>query len=778
MAPPAGSPALSASSCLGLQAPPVAPSAGSPALSAVSPASRKPGRFLAFSTGCAMLLLCAAAPAREGLEEMVVTAQKREQNIQEVPVSISRLSGQRLAVRFTGGEDALALAAAAPSLYAETSSGRLAPRFYMRGLGNADFTAAASQPVSFVFDGAPMEKLALRSFPLFDLDDIEVIRGPQGTLFGRNATAGIIKFDSRRPTAAPEGYVKMSGGNKGAFNVEAALGGALVKNVLSGRVSLLRQQRANWIDNAYTEKDDVLGGFVVLAGRAQLLWTPVPGFSAWIMHQRQDQDGNSATAFRANVLTRGSNELNENYDRGTVWFDGGGNNPGVIKSHGSTVKLDWDVGGHRLTSITSYQDVYDRLSRGDIDGGCTDARCPGATAFPVDTGSALVLEQLTQEVRLAAAPGGALHYQLGAFYFNEDFRGHSLNAEETALAEIRGIGVRSVTEIDNTAWAVFGQASVNPYKRLTLTAGVRYTDDQKDAVHTAPAGSSRADFISGLEPISLGDDNVSWDAALAWALDETGSSQVYARLASGFRAPVIQDRIDEDPEVTTARSETIMSYEVGYKALWERLRFNLAAFYYEVDDMQLVAVGGASNSVGLLNAEQGIGYGVELDLDYALNSNLILSGGFGYNRTKFNAKGLTAAPCGSGLCTVLDPLDENGFALIDGNPFQHAPQWTLNVELDYTRPLFGAHELYFYTDWKIRGKTSDFLYESIEYTFGTQFEGGLRVGWRNRIKNWEAGLFARNITNEHNPIGGIDFTNNTSYVNQPRIWGAEASYRF
>lgn len=749
------------------------------------------GLFLILSAGA-----CSPpAQTREALEELVVTAQKREQNIQDVPLSISRLAGQKLASRFTGGEDALALANAAPGLYVETSSGRLAPRFYLRGLGNPDFTQAASQPVSIVFDEVTMERAALKSFPLFDLDDIEVIRGPQGALFGRNTTAGIIKFDSRRPSWETEGRIKTSGGNKGTFNVEAALGGALIDNKLAGRISFLTQNRANWIDNAYSGEDGALGGFNIFAGRLQLLWTPTESFSALLLHQRQDQDGNTASAFRANVFTQGSNELNENYKRDKVWFDGGGGNPSLIKSHGSTVKLDWTLGGHLLTSITSYQDVYDRFARADIDGGygCSLSAaglCPAGPAgppsvpfraetspfvVPVDTGSDLVTNQLTQEVRIANNAEGRFSYQAGAFYFKDEFKTTALNAAETNTVTPRGIGARSNTHIDNRAWAVFGQSTFKVNQALTLTAGARYTDDKKKARHFAPPGSSRFDFIQTLAPLSLGDDHLGWELALAYGLDD--ASQTYIRVASGFRAPTIQDRIDEDPAVTTADSETIMSYEIGYKALWAKVRLNAAAFYYAVDNMQLTAIGGANNSVRLLNAEEGVGYGLEFDLDYAALDNLTLSGGFGYNKTRINDAGLATAPCGSGLCTLLDPLDANGFAMIDGNPFQHAPLWTLNVELDYAHPLAGG-ELYLYTDWKLRGKTSEFLYESVEYTFGTQFEGGLRVGYRNQAKGYEIGLFARNLTDEHNPIGGIDFANNLGYVNQPRIWGAEASYRF
>ena len=286
---------------------------------------------------------------------------------------------------------------------------------------------------------------------------------------------------------------------------------------------------------------------------------------------------------------------------------------------------------------------------------------------------------------------------------------------------------------------------------------MRYTDDEKDARHERPA-------TGPLPLISLGDSHVGWDASLAYAFNN--DAQVYFRAATGFRAPTIQDRLEDDPEVTTADSETIRSYEIGYKALFEKVRFNVAGFYYEVDDMQLVAVGGNANTTTLLNAKEGVGYGVEFDVDIALTENLILSGGFGYNKTELNDKELTLPLPGHGLVTSRDPLDENGRAIIDGNPFQHAPEWTANIQLDYIHPLANGTELYLFNDWKLKGKTTDFLYESIEYTFGTQFEGGLRVGYRDTVRNFEIGMFARNITNEHNPIGGIDFANLLGYVNQ------------
>lgn len=395
--------------------------------------------IIAGAISCFLIIPSVHAQGMEGvLEEIIVTAQKREQNIQEVPISITNMSGDRLTARFSGGQDILALASSAPGLHVESSNGRLAPRFYMRGLGNADFTQAASQPVSIVYDEVPMEKVALKAFPLFDMEKVEILRGPQGTLFGRNTTAGIIKVDSRRPTEEFEGYARASAGNLGTFNVEGAVGGTLVENKLTARVSVLSQNRSDWVNNGYTGESDAMGGHDIFAGRVQLLWTPSDTFTAWLLHQRQNQAG-TASLFRANVFSQGSNDLNENYVRDTVWYDGGENNLAKMISNGTTLKLDWDFDDYTFTSISSYQDVTDRFARSDIDGGfgCLFT-CDGIPSGPpstpfspftspfvvnIDTGSSILMNQFTQELRLASDLDGRFNYQIGAFYFVDEFDG-------------------------------------------------------------------------------------------------------------------------------------------------------------------------------------------------------------------------------------------------------------------------------------------------------------------------------------------------------------------
>ena len=148
------------------------------------------------------------------LENVTVTAQKRVQNLQEVPVSVAVLSGERLNAFSTGGQDIRLLSSRLPSLQIESSFGRAFPRFYVRGLGNTDFDLNASQPVSLVYDGVVQENPILKGFPMFDIERIENLRGPQGTTFGRNTPAGAVVFNSRRPSQTASGYAQLAYGEQ------------------------------------------------------------------------------------------------------------------------------------------------------------------------------------------------------------------------------------------------------------------------------------------------------------------------------------------------------------------------------------------------------------------------------------------------------------------------------------------------------------------------------------------------------------------------------------
>src|SRR5688572_2876124 len=253
-------------------------------------------------------------PAQEPegqLEEVIVTAERRAENIRDVPSSISTVSRQDLDVLATGGQDVRVLAGRVPSLNVESSFGRAFPRFYIRGYGNGDFRLNASQPVSLIYDDVVQENPLLKGFPLFDLDQIEVLRGPQGTLFGRNSPAGVVKFESAKPRFVREGYLLGTLGSFSQANLEGAINVPLDSR-WAMRLSGQTQNRGDWVDNDFPNAQNrELEGYNDSAIRAQLLYaSPDKRFSALFNLHGRTLDG-TARLFRANIIKPGNNDLFE-----------------------------------------------------------------------------------------------------------------------------------------------------------------------------------------------------------------------------------------------------------------------------------------------------------------------------------------------------------------------------------------------------------------------------------------------------------------------------------
>ena len=354
------------------------------------------------------------------MEEVVVTARKREQRSFEVPLSVSTLRGERFDTIRSSGMDVRFLSNRTPSLQMESSFGRIFPRFYIRGLGNTDFDLNASQPVSLLYDGVVLENALLKGFPAFDLDRVEVLRGPQGTLFGRNTPAGIVKFESARPTQTLEGYGRLSYGRFNSSNFEGAVSGPIVPSVLSARLSLLTQWRDDWVNNEHTGEDNAVGGHRDLAGRLQLLWTPIPALEARFKFHARDLDG-TARLFRANILSKGEGGLVPDFARDRIAHDG--RNEQTLRTQGMSAEVRYDIGDFQLISLTGFERLTN-FSRGDIDGGYGAAFLPvsgpGEIPFPSETASGIPnLRQFSQEVRLMSPAAHRLAYQFGLYYFSE-----------------------------------------------------------------------------------------------------------------------------------------------------------------------------------------------------------------------------------------------------------------------------------------------------------------------------------------------------------------------
>lgn len=764
---------------------------------------------IAVALQCALLSLGAQAQEQEaednsGLETITVKAQKRTQSIQDVPISISALNGEKFEAIFSGGDDILSLAARAPGLNAESSNGRVAPRFYLRGLGNTDFDLAASQPVSIVMDDVVKENVILKSFPLFDIDQVEVLRGPQGSLFGRNTTAGIVKFDTRKPTQEFEAFVEASLGSMSTANLEAAVGGGL-SDELSGRFSVLSQNRGDWIDNGWTNENDAMGGFNELAWRGQLLWEPGFGDTSVLLQvYGRDLEG-TASIFRANALSVGSNDFNQNYDRDVVYYDadidGDGRqdrNPQNYENTGVTLRIDRELGSDiTFTSITDYN-VAEGDSLGDIDGGVVipgdssdvpagltyaeylnfgtpTVTFPGFIPFGAVTQDKLDdLHQFTHEVRLVESGADDLDWTIGFYVFDAEFD----------VTSIDGYFGATTVRHSNQSWALFGQMAYDLNDDTTVTFGLNYTNDEKQLTVLSQNIDGFA-LITGdasiqkYPDVQVDDSQISGDLSINHSISRDVS--VYARAAVGFRAPTIQGRdVAFEAAPSVADSETVNSFEVGFKAdLLDRvLRLNGAIYHYTVDDMQFSAIGGDGNFTRLINADKGVGQGFEVEATWLAAEGLTLTAGYSYNDTEIDDPNLRVAPgCGAGQCTLVDQTDANGLAIVDGNPFPQAPKTNFSFTARYSFEIESG-EIFAYTDWVYQGETNLFLYDSVEFTTDSQFEGGLRVGYENFDDQYTISLFGRNITDEENLRGAIDFNNLTVIDNNPRVWGVEFRKEF
>jgi iron complex outermembrane recepter protein len=631
--------------------------------------------------------------------------------------------------------------------------------------------------VSLVYDDVVQENPILKGFPVFDLEMVEMFRGPQGTLFGRNTPAGVIKFNSVRPSRERGGYVQASYGDDASMNFEGAVGGPLGED-WAMRLSGFYQHRDDWVSNARPVEGiidrDAYEGFDEVAARLQFLYEPGDALSALLNVHMRSLDG-SARMFRANVIQPGTNDLVPGFDPDIVFFDG--TNDQELDAVGGNLRISYEYGRVTLHSITGYESV-EVLSRGDIDGGFGASFFPpfgpGFIPFPAESADGLPDHtQLSQEFRWESNDWGAFDWQAGIYYFDEDITIDSFNFDTFASGVTNGEVEQNQ---DNQAWAVFGSGEWELGERFTLRAGLRYTEDEKDFSAERFLSPIGAGPVGPIE-VSTNEDNLSWDLSGTWEVGD--DTNLYARVAEGFRAPSIQGRLLFGDTVSVADSEEILSFEAGIKTSLfdDRGRLSFTVYKYTMDDQQLTAVGGAANFNTLINADQTDGQGVELDFETLLTDNLLVTIGASYNDTEIDDPGLGIQPCGGG-CTVLDPAGPvAGTVSIDGNRLPQSPEVIGNLTARWGVPV-AAGEFFVYTDWAYRSEINFFLYESVEFEGKELLEGGLRVGYNWGDGDHEIALFGRNITDEVEAVGGIDFNNLTGFINEPRRWGVEFRTRF
>ncbi len=449
------------------------------------------------------------------LEEIIVTAQKRAQNIQDIPVAVTALSGEQL-VEY-GITDMFDLQQSAPGLIFEQNQTATTANFSIRGVGTSSQNFGLEPSVGLYVDGVYRPRQSSLINELADLERVEVLRGPQGTLFGRNTSSGAVLLNTVAPAHETDGYFELNYGNFDLFSANAAYGGSLVEDVLAVRLTGFTSSRDGIVDEA-DEGNSLLNDRDRYGGRAQLLYTPVDSLSVRVIldYAEIDEVCCAASTFLNNYFSfngrPGSDALLASL--GIPLLSGEQFNDRIVdlsylplsqnEDSGVSAQVDWDIGvTDTLTSITAYR-TFNTTDDSDVDFNASDI----ATRY--NRGES---EMFSQELRIAGSRGRA-DYLAGAYYFNQnlnnwtetglgsDFEAFVLGGNPDLGAIVNGMNLlsrltggalpmagpaippggsaRDVMLQDHEAWALFGQVDIQLLEQWSVSAGLRYTDEKKD----------------------------------------------------------------------------------------------------------------------------------------------------------------------------------------------------------------------------------------------------------------------------------------------------------
>lgn len=705
--------------------------------------------------------------------DIIVTAQKREQNLQDVPVSVSVLSSAALANNRVAGIEQLAQIA--PSVNFTNSANTRGQGVSVRGIGTLNFSDGVEPSVSTVIDGVVIGRSAASFFDFSDIQRVEVLRGPQGTLFGRNAPAGVVQVQSAKPVLGEtSGSISLSDGTYNTLNAIGMLN-VPIGNDWAVRLSAQEQHRDNWVHDPINNTK--LEGYDDFAGRIQVLYKPSSDFSALFNFHGRDLNG-SARLFRANIVQPGTNNLVPGFNPSTIYTDG--KNTQQFSSIGGSARLNWTTGPITITSVTGYEQILNYYTQGDIDGGYgasyentmgPTVTKPNGTVvgipFAVETGGGLSSHvQLTQEVRAQSNYSGPLNWLAGIYYFDDKATAPSYDFDQLGVT----VTDNNISRQHNNAFAAFASLDYKPVPRLELRGGLRFTHDHKTFNVISALNQS---FVNTFDSATA--NNVSGDFSATYTV--APDVKVYARYANGFRAPSF-GAPSSTVGIQVAKAEVNNSGEIGFKSLLfdRRVKLNADVFYYNVSNQQLTAVGGTDNSTRLLNAKKTIGYGAEVEFEAHITDELTFATAASYNFTKIEDPTLTVGVCAS--CTVINPVNATGNAYINGNPLPQAPRWTVDPSLTYRKPVGDGQSVYFNSDLAYRSQINFFLYESKEFTGQSFANLGLRAGYTWNHGKYDASVFCRNCLNQIRMVGGIDFDNLTAFINDPVIVGGQFTAKF
>jgi len=714
-----------------------------------------------------------AASARGSLEEIVVTARKRQESLQTAPVSVAVFTAA--ALERQGIDTIVDLGSRVPNLsMISGQGGGTQTQVSIRGVGQSDFILTSDQSVGVYVDGVYFPRSMGAALDLIDIERIEVLRGPQGTLFGRNTTAGAIQIISAPPEDAFLAKAEVTAGSFDRLDFKGSLNLPLGERIAS-RISLASLNQDGYGRRLFDDTDgadtDVLAGRAAFRAqltdslRADLIldYSRKRGYAGLERLVNIDPSDPNLAFYNSFLVSQGLPPADERYitrDVHDTWS--GERNRDDNEMGGASLTLEWSGAAVSFKSITAWRSL-EVQSGYDFDG----------TPYPLAEQTLnLDQEQISQELQLSGeAIGGRLQWLTGLFYFGEDaqdlqdvpFYQPVVATGGGSFARVPGgFSFASFISQETNSYAAYGQGTLRFTDKWSVTAGLRYTDEKK-TLDSYLTGA----FVRPRGTVSDSWSDLSPRLGLEYRISDRAMS--YASVSRGFRSGGFNGRNTSPNPPQSFDPETIWAYELGLKTETEgrRLRVNSALFYYDYSDFQgltLDSFSGITITVG--NIAKVEMYGAELDLAARPTEALQLSLAAGYTHHNI-------ADVAAGAQITIRP----------DTRLINAPEWSATAAIDYTVPAGKSGDIDMHIDYGWKSELEFFLPNYPDEGQSAYGVLNTRVGFAPAGRSWRVELFGNNLMDEEYRVFaengkalGVPAT--TASYGRPREWGARFRIEF
>jgi len=714
-------------------------------------------------------------PAFSGLEEIIVTARKREEPLQQTPVAVTALTEERLEKMYA--TDLRDLDMQVPNVFiSKISSFQNSVSVFMRGIGNSDIDSTIDPPVAIFVDGVYIPRPNNSSIDMFDIEQVEIMRGPQGTLFGRNTTAGAIQFRTKRPTGEFGTSGRITIGEFGRRDVRLSVESPLADGI-SAKLSVLQQRmdgyfkmgiknHPNYDVGGRHPYDDVsqvrdAGGEDVYAIRPIIKFNPSDNFELTIIgeyiKERSDTQPSINTSIPSQVLARVYGFPGAPFGVERRYVETNVDTFINVDTKGLTVEAIWELDSGTLTSVSNWRET-EYLMRGEVD-------WTTAPMFEIIRNEPH--EQQSTELRYSTDINDRTHLTTGIYYFEQDYflrRDTYINTSGAFTAHIIGL-----TSQSHQNMAVFAQVDYQINEKLGLTVGGRYTEEEKDFTQNPFGVAIRA-------PIYADDEWSNFGPKVGLDYQINDDSMVYVSISRGFKSGGFNGRGGTPSTLGPFDEETVDALEIGLKADWwdNTLRTNAVIFLNRYEDLQRTIIRNLINC-GCANPQETVTdnaaeaeiSGFELEIDYVPNDNLNL--------------GLSLAYTDAGYEEFFADLAGTGTASDNsGLPLQRAPEWHALFRLAYTVDMDSGAAVTLGGNYMYRSELNNHTAGNPLANVGEIDILNLHVDYVPPSGNYRVSLYGKNVTDEIYQTGAtlVGALLHLNTISDPARYGIEIGWEY